>query len=274
MPFQYPANYAEQRYYGPMWDEDPISKNLWQTGSLNPTRRLRELQFHGRALTGVPMNGLGGPTYRVGGDSKYNDSDATKAREEMDDVYGSGIFDEGGRGPTVNPELGIFGDNPSIPGFIGREVQFAVSTEVADANGRPIVVVPGGGLFYAEQRGKPVDPQIRGPVPPKPPWAPSVPTGRMQPYARTTGRRNSTPSHPTTAGLIPAVQDVSIFAPQYSKSARLVPYESTTRYVPAYSGLGADVPSTTPGWGTYAVAGAIVGAAAALFMGTMRPARR
>jgi hypothetical protein len=267
MTMRYPGYYAQQRYYGTLWDKDPISKNLWQTGSLNPTRRVRELSWHGRALTGTEGFGMDAGFSGLT-DPKYDDMKATRALESEDDVYGSGIFDEAGRSPTVNPDLGIFGDHPNIPGYIEREVQFQVSDEVRDTNGNPVVIVPAGGMAYIEQSGHSVLP-AGGPVPARPPWAPSGPTSQDQPYAMTTGARLSTPSRPSVAGLVREEPTV-----RYLPGERVLPYAPTMKYV-QMQGLGTDPPSS-PGWMSYAAAGAILGAAAAIFMGTMKmkPARR
>jgi hypothetical protein len=98
--------------------------------------------------------------------------------EGEDDVYGSGIFDQSGRGPTVHATLGVFEDHPSLPGYVGREVQFAVSKEVADiTSGADVVVVPGGGMSYQERGGKIVQYDRFGPTPPRPDYVPPAGPG-------------------------------------------------------------------------------------------------
>jgi hypothetical protein len=174
-----------QQPYAPedvSWGEptiDPIARVLPWIGQINPYTDNRFKMWHGRALgaaEATESTGVGEPTH----------GQFMREMEHQDDVYGSGIFDSYGRGPTIHPDLGVFGDHPSLPGYIEREIQFAASTEIADiANGAQVVVVPGGGMTYQERDGRIVQYDRFGPIPPAPNYQPAhIPTGRAQIYAQ------------------------------------------------------------------------------------------
>lgn len=137
------------------------------------------------------------PTSPIG-DPEYRD-DTMQRLEAEDDSYGSGIFDMGFR-PTANADTGIYTSNYPLPGYIGREVPFAVSREVTDiTDNADVVVVPAGGLTYAEVDGRPIDASILGPTP-RPPIPRPNPnyTPRDQPYrSLTTTAWPRLPAHPS-----------------------------------------------------------------------------
>lgn len=129
---------------------DPITSQLFRIGQVGPRYENRWMMNHGRFLSGLGSNDTQ-PGYNADTD-RYVES-----LEQDDDVNGSGMFDTYGRKPTVNATLGVFQDHPSIPGYIDREVQYAVSREVVDiSNGADVVTVAGGGLTYQERGGLPV----------------------------------------------------------------------------------------------------------------------
>jgi len=133
---------------------------------------------HGRYLAG-----LGGENEtQVPWDPDYRE-DFMRDLEKEDDVYGSGIFDTYGRDPTVNPDMGVFSDNPSLPGFIDREVQYQVSKDIYDiANGADVVTVASGGMTYQEKGGLSVPFDRAGMAPCPPPRALPPPTKMNQVY--------------------------------------------------------------------------------------------
>jgi hypothetical protein len=148
--------YESQPYTGSTTDQDPISSKLPLIGQDNPYTIARYEREHGRYLSGLGSEGLGMNPNE--GDAEFEHEDLTLELERDDDVYGSGIFDKPGRSDTIHSTLGVFGDHPSVPGYVGREVEFAVSQEVHDvANGADIVVVPAGGMAYVERGGHLVD---------------------------------------------------------------------------------------------------------------------
>lgn len=154
------------------WGElrrDWIAQQTDWIGQIGPAVQNRHAARYGRSLMGT--DGLGAAPAQESG------SGFIRELEGDDDVYGSGIFDEHGRRSTVHRMLGVFEDHPSLPGYIEREVQFAVSPEIADiANGADVVVVPGGGMTYAEFAGKMVPPERRGPPVPRPDYPESIPS--------------------------------------------------------------------------------------------------
>lgn len=88
-------------------------------------------RWHGRQLKGFgnidESRSLtpGGYSGSVGNDPKYFTSHL-KQLEQSDDVFGSGIFDGVGHS-TANADTGIFASAYSLPGYVGREVPYAVS---------------------------------------------------------------------------------------------------------------------------------------------------
>jgi len=74
--------------------------------------------------------------------------DEVLAAELEDDVVGSGIFDEPGRRPTANPDMGVLASRFGIPGYLARERPFEVSEDIIAASGARFVPVPAGGMSY------------------------------------------------------------------------------------------------------------------------------
>ena len=156
-----PANQIYEPEY-PMQSElrlDAYQLARPMVGEIAPSERERILMEHGRYLAGT--EGLGSVANAPSYDAEYNNGDFLDDLEQEDDVYGSGIFDFSGRAPTTHADLGVFADNPNLPGFIGREQLFAVSQEITDiTNNADVVVVPGGGMSYVD-RGLPPQPFYR-----------------------------------------------------------------------------------------------------------------
>jgi hypothetical protein len=128
-------------------------------GNLSPHDEERFRMEHGRHFDGLDgvagIEGLGRMA-DLGGDDAPEGEIGYELRpmERADDVYGSGIFDEQGRTPTVSPNLGVFAVDYSIPGYIGREVPFRPG-EVRDwANNAEVVTIPGGGLLAVGTGGQ------------------------------------------------------------------------------------------------------------------------
>jgi hypothetical protein len=179
-----PLNYgAERQVYVPTpgFPGEPTRScvNLirYKLGQISPRAQEQWNMAHGRH-----MAGLGGNETQPPWDPEFR-SDAMEQLEAEDDVHGSGIFDSYGRTPTVNHDLGVFADHPSLPGFIDREVQYAVSKDIYDiTSGADVVTVAGGGMSYQERGGLPVpfDWQGRKPMPPARALPP--PTNLAQPY--------------------------------------------------------------------------------------------
>lgn len=149
----------------------------YKLGQVSPRTQERWNMAHGRHLAG-----LGGNETEQPWDPEFR-SEAMEQLEAEDDVHGSGIFDSYGRAPTVNHELGVFADHPSLPGFIDREVQYAVSKDIYDiTSGADVVTVAGGGMSYQERGGLPVPFDWQGRKPLPPPRALPPPTSRTQGY--------------------------------------------------------------------------------------------
>lgn len=183
------------------------------------------------------------------------------AMESEDDVVGSGVFDVHGR-TTVHDDMGVFRDHPSVPGYIARNPPYTLNEEVRDiVNGGPTIEVSGGGLFYVERDGK----------------LANLPTTRV-----TGGYVEITPegtgpvgwSRPSTVyppggdiPMKPITYDATL-AEQSVPSSSIVNVANVS--VPI-SGLGADEPPPEKaGWGSWLVAGLIVGTAGAIAWGTLK----
>lgn len=170
MPRYYPA-LATQPYTGTLVDKSPIVTNamLPYVGGLTPQTLRTIAGTHGRRLAG--FGDAAGPKYIMPPKPVVSDADPHDLKDEPDwhdkqlqmledddDVVGSGVFDPGGpRGrETVNPDMGVFATNPSIPGFIARNPPYTLNYEVRDVvTGGPTVEVAGGGMFYIERDGRP-----------------------------------------------------------------------------------------------------------------------
>ena len=243
------------------------------------------------------LSGLGQDEGRESNvETRSSDAEVTRY-EADDDVYGSGIFSAANAVPTVNPNLGVFKDNPSLPGYVGRQRPFTVDSEVKDStDDAQVVEVPGGGMAYVERDGKnygPIGqkPWGEGPLPgmpllppsagqdpyqttPRKPW--DVPPMRMLPMAPVDVSHTSGPvgrrpvrTRPTTTTGRPGGARAPLF---YGASARAQP---GTSLMTSSNLRGFGEGPTAAGWGTYLALGAIAGAAVAIFYGTVKmPGRK
>jgi hypothetical protein len=133
---------------------------------------------HGRYLTGF---GDDAPSVSPeGGDPTY-DTDDLDAMEQDDDVLGSGIFDAHAR-ITSNREMGIFSSDYSLPGYIAREVPYAVSQDVTGMDGGGVVYIPAGGFYHIESGGRVVPAPVLGPTRRPPRNVPAPHTDNATPY--------------------------------------------------------------------------------------------
>jgi hypothetical protein len=296
--------------------QDVIARSLHKLGQVNPLYESKWHMRHGRQLAGLPGIDDSGTVDKQ--------ADFVSELEGEDDVYGSGIFDPIGRAPTLHRNLGVFEDSASLPGYVGRERQYAVSQEVVDiTNGADVVVVAGGGMTYREVGGRNAGYEQFGPTPPAPAFRLPAPTGRDQPYAQlvpgagelmqriarveTTQRRQDgntlAARHALQRGdsrgaaALVARAEMVLRQPVVAevppdRATRPVPFatpgaaiarrdisRATTPGVPItkmlattlpISGYGADPSASAPGWGTYALVGLAVGAAAAMLVGATK----
>lgn len=142
---------AHQLYDGPIYAQDYASRNLQHIISSSPDTVQTMRKRYGRYLAGFGSEDMTGST---GYDPHYQDQHVYDLEKE-DDTFGSGIFDPEGRGGTDNPNMGIFAGHYSLPGFAARDVPFTVSRDITDiTDDAQVVSVPGGGLFYVEDRGR------------------------------------------------------------------------------------------------------------------------
>lgn len=174
-----PRTPAQQPYYGPMYGDRMAQASMLEGGP-NPDTVATMRKNYGRYLAGF---GGESPSGAVGYDPRYQGQEIYDL-EGQDDTYGSGIFDPAGRAGTSNPNMGVFASHDSLPGYIAREVPFTVSRDVTDiTDNADVVIVPGGGMAYVEQRGKLTGPAIMGPTWRPPQIEPAGWTHRDQVYA-------------------------------------------------------------------------------------------
>jgi len=290
---------THQPYPGKLTDTDPISSKLPLIGQLNPSVQERFALSQGRSVAGF---GSVSEAYQRDRRDEY-----VEQIETDDDVLGSGIFDRSGARGTIHSNLGVFADHPSLPGYIAREMDFAVSRDISDiTSGAEVVAVPGGGMAYVERGGQLVGPlrpddrynpyvEIRmgierrtvpfGPAyypgPSSTAVAPAFPDGGTQFVPAVPEEVPLTPNLPAqTAPAIPQVDmgPTPLLPPQTAPTSAQVDLAPTPVLPPVAtpaSGYGADEEPKPAGWGTYAFAGALVGIAAAIFVGTltMKPKR-
>ena len=274
---RYP-HYETQPYTGTLVDDSPIVTNamLPFVGQLGPAAADDYTYTHGRRLAGLGNAMFPGeqPLPHGADPSKLPDaenwSDASLVDlEDQDDVVGSGVFDPGGpRGrETVNPDMGVFSTNPSIPGFIHRNPPYTVNTEVLDiTNGGPTIEVAGGGLFYVERDGRlaPVATRRVGggyveyhpdgaPVTPVP-WSPQV---VERPAMKRVPEQFRQAIPPAGARIMtrPIVNAAVVSEPITGPVA----------------GFGDDPPAQeAPGWGSWLVGGLVLGLAGGIAYETLK----
>jgi hypothetical protein len=155
---------ARQVFEGQLYPPDKWVQERTVRGQINPTEEERLRRMDGRYLSGLgeSPDGLGADDHGgvIGDDPNYPNGELS-ALEKQDDSYGSGIF-----GPyddyTANKDMGIFASTYAVPGYVGREVPYAVSRDVSDiSEGGEVVYVPGGGLSYVTED----PPAVLGPTP-------------------------------------------------------------------------------------------------------------
>lgn len=133
-------------YAGPGTADTRLSLNWQRAGQISPQQRSRLMGQEGRYLSGFGSFGDATSPSGPGGDPDTAEP-AVRQLEEDDDTFGSGVFDQPGAGPTANANLGVFASSYSLPGYLAREVPFAVSKDEFDATSdAPIVTIPSGGL--------------------------------------------------------------------------------------------------------------------------------
>jgi len=266
MPIPYPRMGGRQMYTGGPMTTDIFNLTRPTRGQLSPAYQEQWQMQHGRELAGFGAHGgpHGGPG--IIGDNRYDGQDL-KELEEEDDSVGSGIFDAAGAS-TVHQTMGVFQDHPAVPGYIARNLPFTVNKDVSDiTDGADVVEVPGGGLFYVERGGHLVGPPPGSPPERTPLSVPQRPSGTDQPYVllgqqakAPLGGFGHYPNH------YPPAQPV----PFDTRFQRVPPDVSIVNVANRRVAVGQDPAAPAPaGWGSYLFAGALVGAAAALLMGTV-----
>jgi hypothetical protein len=210
---------------------------------------------------------------------------AVSELERDDDVFGSGIFDRPGR-MTSNVGDGVFASDYSLPGYVAREVPYAVSRDVTDvASGGEVVYIPGGGFYHVEQGGSIQPSAVLGPTarPPMltPPVLPApIPGGpgvEDQPYVTTqpeyAAQAPLYPMAPVSSGWVlnPARPKL-----QQSLSVRSVDETTPPVYVRPIQRLprplGQEETSSGPSAGQMAVAGILLGVSVGLLVNAVRGA--
>jgi hypothetical protein len=158
---------------------DGVQAYRERVGQDHPATREYQRMQNGRYLTGF---GEDAPALDPdGGDPGYESGDMAQMEHE-DDVFGSGIFDPPGR-PTSNNTMGIFASAYALPGYVAREVPYAVSRDVTDvADGGGVVYIPAGGFYHIEDDGRVVPHPVLGPTPRPPANVPAPMTDVATPY--------------------------------------------------------------------------------------------
>jgi hypothetical protein len=270
-----PRRVSPQPYYGPLYDQgtqtmralEPWLRNIGRVGQLNPTVQEKFNVRHGRFLSG-----LGGPPALTpdGSDPRYR-SGHLKRLEGRDDVYGSGIFDGPEGKPTANAEMGIFSSEYSLPGYVGREVPFAVSRDITDiTDGGAVVMVPAGGKAVIEDGGHHIPPPVLGPTQRAPALTTPQPTPidqvyvDLQPDASARPPLNQyEPQRPMPSYAQPSRNFLEPVTPlPWSPPGRRIPFTPPERVLPyraTFNPLGAATFADTP-WTHVVAGGLIVGA--------------
>lgn len=271
---------SRQPYVGVVVDNSPILTNaqLPYVGQLGPAAAARMDQWHGRRLAGlgatvstVDAQQVATP---VSSASQPNDEpdwadSSMRELEDEDDVVGSGIFDAAGRA-TVQADMGVFADHPSIPGFIDRNPPFTMNYEVLDVvTGGPTVEVPGGGMSYVERGGRPAPvPTLRrdgGYVQ----IGPSGSSGPMAAPLRNVGPGTTVARTPVQVPRLPmpAATPLPLVRAQ-------VPSVSTVNVATGSRAIGDAGSDSSSGWGSWLFAGLILGVAGGIAYNTLGKGKR
>lgn len=278
-------------HYGPVYGHSLSTRQQGLVGNASPRTRQQMRRGAGRYLSG-----LGGesPDGSIGIDPAYQGREVYEM-EQQDDTFGSGIFDPGGRSGTANADAGVFASHNSLPGYLAREVPFAVSRDVTDiTDGADVVTVPAGGLFYVEQNGRPDGYPVLGPTYRPPQIAPGgAPGGRQSVYKHLTrpGQRPAPPLNPHAPVVAPPTMHPARNPTTWSREVGInqnqcgVPTRPATHLVPSQMNvepfyrpapiagggcpsLGEDAPTSS--LAAYVAVGVAVGAATAWWTGRRR----
>jgi hypothetical protein len=280
-----PRRTSPQPYYGPIYDQgkqtvralEPWTRNIGRVGQLNPAVQEKFNMRHGRFLSG-----LGGPPSLApdGSDPRY-EGKHLKVLEGQDDVYGSGIFDGPDGQPTANAEMGIFSSEYSLPGYVGREVPFAVSRDITDiTDGGAVVMVPAGGKAVIESDGHPTAWPVLGPTPRAPGLTVPAPTAIDQVYVDLQPQSSARPPLNAMAPVRPmpryAEPPRNYLSPMrplpWAPPSHPIPYAPPQRPLPYRSAvypLGQE-PAPSTSWTAVVAGGAIVGIAAYIMVGALK----
>jgi hypothetical protein len=201
-PDRNPRQPAREPYYGPLMTHDFITGNLPYIGQVSPVTSTIMREWHGRYLSGVEGYSGQDPMGNVDIDPAYQSHDLYDL-EEQDDVYGSGVFDAPGREATANARTGIFASHYSIPGYVGREQPFTVSEVTDITDDANVVMVPAGGMSFAEVRGQMQYPPALGPSRRPPPLelTPPASDSRMDVYKELQIGKPQPPLNPSAPHL-------------------------------------------------------------------------
>jgi len=269
---------ASRQPFPDPYPQDFVNRYLSIIGQDNPQSVRRRAMQHGRYLAGFGQGPAALTTTEADGDEPDWSDASTREYEGQDDAVGSGIFDEAGAAPTVHQRLGVFGAHYSIPGYIARNPPFSVS-DVLDVNGARVVEVPAGGMAYAEQGGRLMDPALLSVRPNRTYVAVPMPDARPIGFNRD--------RVPLARRSIANVQQHRIpvatagfgryggygAADALTASSQTVPVSAMTSTLPPTAALAPDEkpPASLAQW---AIGGLVVGVAAGLFFGAVGGARR
>lgn len=203
-----------------------------------------EVEEHYYRMHGRYLNGFSGAEEQWQQMRRYDVTPELFAANESDDSAGAGIFDDP-HVATVHNEMGVFADHPALPGYIKRTLPFLISPEVSDAPaGAGVVEVPGGGMWAVESMGVPT--RFPGVPASRPAFERPGRSSQLNPYVLQTAPDPQWPY---------ALQD-----PSQPSSV-----DTSGTFVPGV-GLGLDPEAKPPGFWTYALVGAGVGAALAMVL--------
>ena len=309
----YDQRLARAHFYGPLVSEGVQSvESPYQEGRVrpllgqtSPSLEAQQMAQHGR------LAGLGNDAQEIVGnepprsDANKWDELAIQELEKDDDVLGSGIFDRPGR-MTSNVGDGVFASDYSLPGYVAREVPYAVSRDVTDvASNGEVVMIPGGGFYHMEQDGSIQPSTVLGPTPRPPRLTPATlpapvpggPTGDEEPYTVIQPEYAAQPplnaSAPVLAPTVPAAPtgvtltggqvlppNIARFPrPAWLRPTGTIPAvmgaSARGRQTPikfAANGLGQET-SEGPSTGQMVVAGILVGVSVGLLVSAMKSAK-
>ena len=257
---------------------DLPAKILGRVGQVSPYVSERQRTMHGRYLSGL---GADDPAIGPSGEDPGYNENLLPSLEQDDDAFGSGIFDQPGSRSTANAEMGVFTSEYGIPGYVAREVPYAVSKDISDViDGGEVVMIPGGGFYHAERDTRRAPSPVLGPTPLPPANVPALPSGIAQPIVTMQPAWAARPNLNANAPLMSrspwaarrtvASANTTLPISPSLTALPIAPAMQTLPYKSIVQGVGQDASEEPTSAGKLAMWGLVLGAGVGLMVGVLK----